>query len=247
MKWKRIRNPVSYLSLLCRLPTYSLWAVAAVPAAGSVCPRLQPWVTAPPGLSAQSHPQAVLQVSNQEPKFVYISRHKLLFSLDRYYMSLLAINDLWTSWLFKHVLRIFYYYQCSGSVCFWDSWIRILSSANKKFIKPWFFLGFLKITDEKSRIRSRMRIRKSSVQIQGSGPYQDVTDPEHWLFYMFLKSCLYTSFMSCYLTGSCSFVHFWSFDLQRFLAVLRIRDILVRFRVRILLFSSVTYKMVDGK
>ncbi len=40
------------------------------------------------------------------------------------------------------------------------------------------FFDILEVTDEKSHIR----IRKTSVRIQGSGsiPYQDVTDPLHW-------------------------------------------------------------------
>jgi hypothetical protein len=74
----RIRNPQHYLCLLCRLSTCSLWAVAAVPAAGGVCPCLQPRVPAPPGLPAQSHPQALLQVGSREPRFVYVSRQGYL-------------------------------------------------------------------------------------------------------------------------------------------------------------------------
>jgi hypothetical protein len=54
--------------------------------------------------------------------------------------------------------------------------------------KKTFLVGILEVTNEKSRIRTRilsriwslMRMRKSSVRIQGSGAVPNVTDPEHW-------------------------------------------------------------------
>ena len=48
-----------------------------------------------------------------------------------------------------------------------------------KLEKIIFFVGILEVTDEKSQIR----IRKTSIRIQGSRsiPDQNVTDPLHWL------------------------------------------------------------------
>jgi hypothetical protein len=41
-----------------------------------------------------------------------------------------------------------------------------------------FLVDILKATDEKSRIR--IRIRNCVVRIRGSGSYQNVTYPQHW-------------------------------------------------------------------
>jgi hypothetical protein len=48
-----------------------------------------------------------------------------------------------------------------------------------KLEKKIFLVGILEVTDEKRQIR----IRKTSVRIQGSGsiPYQNMTDHTHWL------------------------------------------------------------------
>jgi hypothetical protein len=50
-----------------------------------------------------------------------------------------------------------------------------------------FFFCILKISEERSwiriRIRNRIRIQKSQIRIRGSGfgPHQNVTDPQHCL------------------------------------------------------------------
>jgi len=53
-----------------------------------------------------------------------------------------------------------------------------------KNILKFFLVGILKVTDEKSRIRSWIRICTSVVLMYGStdpdpAPYQNVTDPQH--------------------------------------------------------------------
>ncbi len=52
--------------------------------------------------------------------------------------------------------------------------VSVPSKSNKE--KKNFFVGILKVTDKKSRIR----ICQSDVQSEDPDPYQNVTDPEHW-------------------------------------------------------------------
>jgi hypothetical protein len=59
------------------------------------------------------------------------------------------------------------------------------SNKQNKLQKNLFFVEILEVTDEKSRIRSRIRSGIGCVnQVTGSkdpDPYQNVTDPEHWV------------------------------------------------------------------
>jgi hypothetical protein len=44
------------------------------------------------------------------------------------------------------------------------------------------FLGILKVSEERSQIRSWKMIR-----IRGSDPSHNVTDPQHWCWYLILE------------------------------------------------------------
>ncbi len=50
-----------------------------------------------------------------------------------------------------------------------------LQKVKSKHNKSYFFFGILKVTDVKSRIRSRIHIRQG----RDTDPYQYVTDTEH--------------------------------------------------------------------
>ncbi len=80
----------------------------------------------------------------------------------------------------------FFYYQAKivrkpfDSFCFVTYLWLFLNDANvgylQKVISRKTFFDVLKDNDEKSRIR----IHKSEARIRGQGPYQNVTDPQHW-------------------------------------------------------------------
>ncbi len=45
--------------------------------------------------------------------------------------------------------------------------------------KALFSVGILSVTDEKCRIKIRIRMRKAVLRIRGSGSVPNVTDPQH--------------------------------------------------------------------
>ncbi len=62
---------------------------------------------------------------------------------------------------------------------------KMMKMYQKLICKQLFLVGVLKVTDEKTRIRSWIRLLK--VWIRGSdAPYQNVTDPERWNWLMIL-------------------------------------------------------------